>query len=170
MPRIELTSFGRYTYIPVEEPGGTPLNLPRIQFRCWLRLPGVLFPRDAIIDTGSPFTWLPEEAWENLTVGVDYEELPFPQGYPPPRGQTAGWSFTFRFARVLRPIGIHDGRAELSRQNVIVQLADGNPPIPPGSQKPAVVVLGLWGGILENTNLLISTDPASGHVVGALEW
>lgn len=57
MPRIELIPYGQHLLIPVEEPSGTRLNLSRIQFRCWPRLPGVLFPRDAIIDTGSPFTW-----------------------------------------------------------------------------------------------------------------
>jgi hypothetical protein len=31
-------------------------------------------------------------------------------------------------------------------------------------------LLGLWGGILEGTNLRVSADAATGHAVGSLEW
>lgn len=169
MPVVHLTTFGTHLTLPVREPGGRLRLLPRTQFRCWLRLPNVIYPRDAIIDTGSPFTWLPQDVWEKLQP-ADYEILAFPTGYAPPRAQTAGWSFTFRFARFLQPIGLHDGATELTRDGVIVQLADGNPPVPPGSQRPAVVVVGLWGGVLEGTALRTSADATRGHTVGVLEW
>jgi hypothetical protein len=154
----------------VDEPNGHQLLLPRVQFRCWLRLPNLTMPRDGIIDTGSPLTWFPEAIWQRFRPGVDFEELPFAAGYTPPRGQTAGWNFTFRMARILQPIGLHDARAELTRDRVIVQFADGNPPIPRGSQRPAVAVIGLWGGLLEGTSLRTMTDSATGHLTGALEW
>jgi hypothetical protein len=126
-------------------------------------------PRDGIIDTGSPFTWLPEAIWSRFQPGVDYEDLPFEAGYAVPRGQTAGWNFTFRMVRMLQPITLFDIHTELIRDRVIVQLADGNPPLPPGSNKPAVVVIGLWGGLLEGTSLRVSADPHSGQLAGTLE-
>jgi hypothetical protein len=168
MPQIELIPFGQRTHVPVDEPSGNRLHLPRVQCRCWMRLPNLTMPRDGIIDTGSPFTWFPEAIWQHFRSGLDFEELPFEAGYVPPRGQTAGWNFTFRMVRLLQPIGPHDGRAELTRDRAIVQFSDGNPPIPRGSQRPAVAVIGLWGGVLEGTRLHIS--PAPGHLAGALEW
>jgi hypothetical protein len=135
-----------------------------------VRVPGLLFPRDGIIDPGSPFTWVPQEIWRHLQPGVDFEELPFEAGYTPPRGQTAGWNFTFRFARLLQPLTLYDPSIELERHGVIVQLANGNPPVPPGSQRPAVVVIGLWGGLLEGTSLRFGADPTSGQLAGTLEW
>src|SRR5262249_15236376 len=110
MPQLLLMSYNPFASIPVDEPSGNRLLIPRIQFRCWLRLPGVIFPRDVIIDTGAPFTCFPEDVWQPLHAGVDYEWLAFPTGYTPPRAQTVGWNFTFRFARLCQPIGIHDGR------------------------------------------------------------
>jgi hypothetical protein len=170
MPQMLLTSYNPYAPIQVNEPNGNRLHLPRIQFRAWLRLPGIMFPRDAIIDTGSPFTWFPEDVWQSLRVSVDYEWLAFPTGCTPPRGLSVGWNFTFRFARFLQPIGLHDFQTELTRDGAIVQFANGNPPIPPGSRRPAFVVVGLWGGVLEGTALRISADAATGQAVGALEW
>jgi hypothetical protein len=170
MPEIHLSTFGTRATMPVRDPTGTPLLLPRIQLRCLVRLPNLTMPRDGIIDTGSPFTWFPEAIWRHFQPGVDYEELPFEPGYTAPRGQTAGWNFTFRMARMLQPIGLHDLSTELERHGVIAQFANGNPPIPPGSQRPAVVVIGLWGGLLEGTSLRIATDATTGHLAAALEW
>lgn len=169
MPQIELVPYTRYAPIPGDEPGGIPRLLPRVQFRCWMRVPGSPIPRDGIIDTGSPFTWLPEEVWQPLRLGVDYEWLPFAAGYPAPRAQTAGWSFSFRFARFLQPVGLSDGRTELPRDGVIAQFASGNPPVPSRSQRPAFAVIGLYGGLLTDTRLHISTD-ASGNIAGVLGW
>jgi hypothetical protein len=170
MPSIALTAFGTHATIPVREPGGNSLLLPRVQFRCLVRLPRLAMPRDGIIDTGSPFTWMPEAIWQHFRPGADYEELPFAPGFTAPLGRTAGWNFTFRVARMLQPIGLHDGRAELTRDGVIVQFASGNPPAYARSSAPAVVMIGLWGGALEGTSLRISRDPATGRASGALEW
>ena len=170
MPEIRLSTFGSRATIPVRDPNGGQLELPRVQFRCWVRLPGLTMPRDGIIDTGSPFTWLPHDIWKHFRAGADYEELPFPVGYHPPRAQTAGWNFTYRFVRLLQPIGLYDLQTELTRDGVILQLADSDPPAVAHSNAPARVVIGLWGGLLEGTSLRISANPANGHVAGALEW
>ena len=170
MPEIRLSTPAVWAALPVRNANGVRLSLPRAQFRCLVRLPNLTMPRDGIIDTGSPFTWMPEAIWQHFRPGIDFEELPFEPGYTVPRGQTAGWNFTFRFVRMLQPIGLYDFQIELARDRVIVQLTNGNPPIPPGSQRPAVVVIGLWGGLLEGTSLRIATDAATGHVAGALEW
>jgi hypothetical protein len=156
--------------MPVEVPNGTHLLVPRLQLVCYVRLPNLLMPLDGIIDPGSPLSWFPEAVWSRLRPGIDFEELPFEAGYMPPRAQAAGWSFSFRVARMLQPVVLMDTSTELERNAVIVQFADGNPPIPPGSKKPPRVVIGLWGGILEGLNLRMATDPGTGHTVGALEW
>jgi hypothetical protein len=52
MPSIRLTAFETRATIPVRDPNGNALLLPRIQFRCLVRLPQLAMPRDGIIDTG----------------------------------------------------------------------------------------------------------------------
>lgn len=172
MPTLPLTTHYPPALLRVDEPTGAPRTIPLPQFRCLAQSPGVLLPRDAVIDTGSPLSWMPEAIWSSLSEGTDYEVLPWSGKFLPPPGRTAGWNFTFRISRLLQPIRLLTLTAsvELVRDRVIVQLADGNPPASAHSNAPPRVVIGLWGGILENTNLRISTDPASGHVVGALEW
>lgn len=170
MPEIRLSTPAVWATLPVRNANGVRLSLPRAQFRCLVRLPNLTMPRDGIIDTGSPFTWMPEAIWQHFRPGIDFEELPFEPGYTVPRGQTAGWNFTFRFVRMLQPIGLYDFQTELTRDNAIVQFTDGNPPSLARSNAPAVVVIGLWGGLLEGTSLRIATDAATGHVAGALEW
>src|SRR5262245_25167840 len=172
MPQLPLTSYHHGPPMPVDDPAGGRRLIPRLQFRCLVRLPGTLLPRDGIIDTGSPFTWFPEAIWRGWRSGVDFEELPFEVGYAAPRGQSAGWTFTFRMARMLQPVVLFNLHAatELERHRVIVHLADGTPPLPHGSKQPARVVLGLWGGVLEGASLRISTDAGTGYALGALDW
>ena len=169
MPRLRLPAGARLAPIPVEQPAGGQLLLPRLQFRCLVRLPGVIFPYDGVIDTGSPFSWFPHEVWSRFGPGTDFEWLPFSPGYLPPLARTAGWTFRFRIARMLVPVTLLDASTEVHRDRVIVQLADGNPSRPTANA-PAVVVLGLWGGILEGTRLHIDADPATGGLSGTLEF
>src|SRR5207248_2928293 len=108
MPQIRLTSHTPLVPMPVVEPAGVRLLVPRTQLLCLVRLPNLLMPLDGVVDTGSPFTWFPEAVWSRLRPGIDFEEMPFEAGYTPPRTQTAGWTFTFRMARMLQPIVLHD--------------------------------------------------------------
>lgn len=169
MPQIPLTSYSPGQPMPVVEPTGQRLLIPRLQFRVLVRLPGAFFPRDGIIDTGSPFTWFPEAIWNQFRPGVDFEELPFEAGYIAPRGQTAGWTFTFRMVRMLRPVVLFDlhTRTELTRDRLVVQFANGNPP---SNKSLPRIVLGLWGGVLEGTNLRLALDPRTGHTIGTIDW
>jgi hypothetical protein len=171
MPRLPLTTYQTAPPMPVGDAAGRRLLIPRLQFRCLIRLPNSLLPRDGIIDVGSPLSWFPEDVWKHFRPGTDFEELPFELGYTPPRGQTAGWVFTFRMVRMLHAVVLFDlgSSTELVRDGVIVQLADGNPPAS-APNRPARVVIGLWGGVLEGTSLRIGTDPATGHAIGSLEW
>jgi hypothetical protein len=169
MPTIKLTTFFPGSSLPITTSTGT-LLIPRPQFRCWVRLPNTFMPRDGIIDTGSPLSRFPESIWSHFQQGWDFEWLPYEAGFNPPRGQAAGWSFTFRIAQMLQPLSLFDAQTELVRSGTIVQFADGNPPAPPGSKRPPRVIIGLWGGVLEGTSLHFSTDAATGHVVGSLEW
>jgi hypothetical protein len=84
--------------------------------------------------------------------------------------RAAGWTFRFRVARLLTPITLFYTGTELTRSDVIVQFADGNPTRPPGSKRPAHIVIGLWGGVLEGTRLHIDADTATGGVAGTLEF
>ena len=172
MPTLPLTTYTAASPLRVNEPTGAPLAIPLPQFRCLARIAGVFLPRDAIIDTGSPLSWMPEGIWKRLSEGSDYEVLPWASGFVAPPGRTAGWNFTFRIARLLRPLALFNmtSNTELVRDRVIVQLTDGNPPAFARSNNPLRVVIGLWGGILEGTSLRIATDAATGHVAGALEW
>ncbi len=172
MPTLPLTTYYTPSPLRVDEPGGGALSLPISQFRCLARLPASFLPRDAIIDTGSPLTLMPEAMWRLFRPGVDYELLPWSSGFTPPLGRTAGWNFTFRLARFLQPIILFNltTRTELTRDHVVAQFAVGNPPAFARSNAPPRVVIGLWGGLLEGTSLRIATDAATGHVAGALDW
>lgn len=170
MPRIELTAHEPYVPLRVTDASGALLLLPRYKFLCWVRLPGRAVTYDAIIDTGSPFTLVPEAIWTHFRPGSDFEELPYQAGYPVPQGQTAGWNFRFRMARLLQPLVLFDVNTQLSRDRVIVQLVEGNPPSTFRSNAPPRVVMGLWGGALEGTNVRVETDATTGRLAGAIEW
>ena len=161
MPALPLSTYYSPSPLRVDEPNGAARVIPLPQFRCLVRLPGVLLPRDAVIDTGSPLTWMPEAIWSRFQPGIDYEWLPWSSGFSPPAGRTAGWNFTFRMARFLQPVSLFhlNSREELVRTRVIAQFADGNPPSAALSNAPPRVVIGLWGGLLEGTNLRITTNP-----------
>lgn len=171
MPILPLTTYYQKASLCVDEPTSSPLVIPLPQFRCLARLPGSFLPRDAIIDTGSPLTWVPEAIWDKLTEGIDYEVLPWSSGFTPPTSRTAGWNFTYRIARLLGPIELFhlSSNATLVRDRVIVQLTDGNPPVRSQNNSPPRIVIGLYGGLLTGARLHVSTD-AAGHLAGALEW
>src|SRR5688500_3472581 len=104
MPTLSLTTLLSPAPLRVEEPTGAPRAIPLPQFRCLAQIAGVFLPRDAVIDTGSPLSWMPEGIWNSLSEGTDYEVLPWSSGFVPPPGRTAGWHFTFRIARLLQPL------------------------------------------------------------------
>lgn len=172
MPTLPLTTHYPPVLLRVDDPSGAPLAIPLPQFRCLTQIAGIFLPRDAVIDTGSPLSWMPEAIWNRLSEGTDYEVLPWASGFVPPPGRTAGWNFTFRIARLLQPIRLFalTTSVELVRDRVIVQFADGNPPAFSRGNAPPRVVIGLWGGLLEGTSLRISTDAATGHIAGSLGW
>jgi len=61
---------------------------------------------------GSPAMepYLGQAIWSQLQIGIDYQCLPWPSGFTPPPGRTAGWNFTFRMARLLQPVaGLSNG-------------------------------------------------------------
>jgi hypothetical protein len=170
VPQIQLSTYGAHLALPVRDSLGQPLALPRVQLRCWLRVPGLGGPRDGIIDTGSPYSWLPEPLWQHWRAGTDYEVLPFETGFPVPRGRTAGWSYSFRMARLLVPLDLFDTTTSLRRDRAIVQLVNGVPPTVASGSSPAVAVIGLWGGLLDGLNVRLRLDPITGAPGGALEW
>jgi hypothetical protein len=58
-----------------------------------------------------------------------------------------------------------DSATEVERADVIAQFADSDRP---GRTTPLVIV-GLWGGLLEGAAVRVTRDPATGSVIGALE-
>lgn len=73
-------------------------------------------------------------------------------------------------ARLLGPVTLLDYTTRVIRHGPVVQLADGNPPIPPGSNKPVFAVIGVGGGLLDDTKLVMTPNPQTGSVDGILEF
>lgn len=149
-------------------PAGGTLDIPKVQLRCVLDLPGPAGTVNGVIDTGASLTFVPEDVWQKLRPGVDFEWLPFTPGSAPPAGQFVNWSFSFRMARFLAPVAVMDYTTDVERADVIAAFASGNPPVA-GQQTPSVI-LGLWGGLLEGSRLHLDRDPATGRVVGELAY
>ncbi|MCI0705657.1 MAG: hypothetical protein L0241_31745 [Planctomycetia bacterium] len=170
MPTIRLVTGQWANPLDVDLPAGGSLSIPQPQFRCLLRLPNQVLPKDAIIDTGAPLTCIPQDIWDSLRVGVDYEWLPFAAGMQPPSARIAGWQFTFRIARFLVPVSLLDYSTEVERPDVICQFADGNPPSYAGRKSLPPIIIGLWGGLLEGGKIGVERDPSSGRVNGELAF
>jgi hypothetical protein len=156
--------------IPVHDLAGGVINVPRPQFRCLLEIPGFLLPRDAVIDTGAPLIIFPAAIWGRFHPGVDYEVLPFAGPHPPP-GRVGGWQFHFQIARFLAPITLMDTglSVRVPRSGVMAAFAAGDPPAPPGRKALPPVIVGLWGGVLEDGRIAVSRTPA-GTVSGELQY
>lgn len=167
MPTIRLAVSFVGPMMPVTLPVGGRLDVPRARFHCLVQVPQALMPFDAVIDTGAPLSCFPNAVWRQFVEGVDYEWLPFAGGTPP-SGRVVGWLFNFRMARFLRPLAMMDYTTALDRPNVIAQFADSDPPR--RANAPPVLIIGLWGGILEGGRIVIDRDPRSGHVTGSLEF
>lgn len=167
MPTIRLFPATLGPPLPLEPVAGGTIRVPRVRFQCLLRLPQFLMPRDGVIDTGAPLTCLPKSIWDRFREGTDFEWLPFEAGYQPPVGQTVGWRYTFRMARFLVPLTLMDYSTEVERAGLIAQFADSDPPARRGQALPLIIV-GLWGGILEGSQLAITRDPTTGQVAGEL--
>lgn len=166
MPIIRLTTGQWANPLDVDLPGGGSLAVHQPQFRCLLRLPNALLPKDAVIDTGAPFTFFPEEVWRPLRVGVDYEWLPFATNTSPPPARIAGWQFTFRIARFLLPVTLLDYTTTVERHDVVAAFADSNPRA--ARKSLPSIIIGLSGGLLEDGAIGIARDPASGRLRGEL--
>ena len=168
MPIIHLATGQWANPLYVDLPGGGSLAIPQPQFRCLIRLPNQLLPKDALIDTGAPFTFLPEEVWMPLRVGSDYEWLPFTAGTRPPPARIAGWQFTFRIARFLAPLTLLDYSTVVERHGVIAAFAAGSVSATRKSLPP--IIIGLWGGLLEGGQVGVTRDSHTGRVTGGLAF
>jgi len=169
MPTIRLATYHLGSALSVIFPSGQVADVPRIRFRCLVRLPQFLTPLDAIIDSGSPFTCFPKSIWERFVEGTDYEWMPFVAGTTVPAGHLPNWRFTFQLARFLVPLTLMDYSTMLDRVDVIAQFADSDPP-PLSGNAPSTFIIGLWGGLLEGSRLAISRDPITSQVIGELEF
>ena len=168
VPTIRLATFATGPALQLTGPGGPPA-VPRVQLRALLRVPEAVFPRDAVIDTGAPFTCFPQVPWTGFRQGIDSEWCPFDPAVPPPAARIAEWAFGFRIARFLVPLTLIDYSTEVDRPDVVAAFADGNPPAYRNrSALPPVV--GLWGGLLEGCTIAVGRDPVGGHVTGALAF
>lgn len=169
MPNLQLAVQTTGPALPVVLPPGRIVDVPRIQFRCLVRLPHFLMPQDGIIDSGAPLTCFPKAIWDRFVEGTDFEWLPFAPGTRPPPGRVGKWLFTFRMARFLVPLGLMDYQTQVDRSEVIAQFADNDPPSDPRKKAPPPVIIGLWGGLLEGGTLSIGRS-LTGQVTGELTF
>jgi hypothetical protein len=133
-------------------------------------MPGFLLPRDAIIDTGAPLIIFPAAIWGRFQPGLDYEFLPFAGPTPAP-GRVGGWQFGFQIARFLVPLAVMDTglSTRIDRPGVSAAFASSDPPAPLGRKALPPVIVGLWGGILEDGRIGVARDPARG-VSGEIQY
>jgi hypothetical protein len=169
MPTVSLRVASWGAPIPVIGAGGAAIPVDRPRLICLVGLPGHLTPLDAVIDTGSPLTIVPQPVWSLLREGTDFEWLPFAPGTVPPPANILGRSFTYQIARFLGPVDLMDYTTLVPRPGVIAQFAAGNPTGSP-TRAGALVVIGLWGGVLEGCRIHIGRDPATGRLTGGLEF
>ena len=129
-----------------------------------------MLPQDAVIDTGSPLIIFPAVIWSRFQLGIDYEFLPFAGPNPLP-GRVGSWQFSFQIARFLAPIAVMDTglSVRIARSDVIAAFASGDPPAPPGRKALPPVIVGLWGGILEDGRIGITRNPTRG-VSGEIQY
>lgn len=171
MPTLALTSARLGPAISTRDASGATVSIAPTRLYALLEVPGLLLPRDAIVDSGSPLTVFPEAIWSLCQPGRDFELLPF-VGRPPQPARVLGWSFTFRIARFLRPLAFVDANlgTRVERPGAVVQFADGNPPIRPGARGLPPIIVGLWGGLLEGGRMGIERNPLAGGVRGEIAF
>jgi hypothetical protein len=169
MPTIRLATYAIGHALQATSAAGPPA-VPRVQLRTLLRIPGALFPRDAIIDTGAPLIFFPEEIWKPLQEGIDFEWVPLDPAVSSPTARVTDWTFDFRMARFLAPLALLDYSIEVERPDIVAAFAVGNPPAYASRKSLPPVIVGLWGGLLEGGKIAVGRDPASGHVTGSLEF
>ncbi len=168
MPTLHLSAVQLGPQLLVTPPVGGRQPVPRAQLRCLLRPPGYLMPQDGVIDTGAPLTCFPRSVWDRFTEGTGFEWWPFDAAVLAPTGQMAGWRYTFRMARLLAPLTVLDVTTEVDRPDVVAQFTDNDPPNRRGNAVP-LVVIGLWGGLLEGGTLAIARD-SSGRITGTIAF
>lgn len=173
MPRIELISEAAPASGTTAD-GDWPLAAPppglrRIPLRrltCYLRVPPIPGARKAISDTGAPLSLFPHHVWSahyNWREGRDFDILPV-AGDPPLTGQLLSHRYSFRLARLRIPIflaGKDLTGPRLQIDSLVTQLAE------PGG--PPFILLGLWGGVLDDRKLAFGTAP-DGDPSAALDW
>lgn len=173
MPRVELIvepveirGVAADGDIPLEPPQPGLARVPLRRLTCYLRVPLVPGAQRAVIDTGAPISYFPHQIWANdfrWREGRDFDILPI-AGNPPLVGQTLGFRYPFRLARLRVPIILagRDLRApRLQVDSLVTQLAERG--------GPTVILLGLWGGVLDGRRLEFGTAP-DGDPTAALGW
>lgn len=164
MTRIELRGMNRGPTYRLTDAAGTVTVVTGMQFRCYVRFPRRAGAVEGIVDTGAPFTVVPERVWDQFVPGVDFEWLATD---PPGIGRVLARRFTFRFARLLVPLAVEDYVTSHPRPGVIAQFTDGDP-VSTGAAP--IVLVGLWGGLLDDSAIRLSTDPATNRLAASLEF
>src|SRR5262245_44835992 len=138
MTRIELQRLYRGPMFRLTDSAGFVSTVRATQFRCFVRFPQWPTGFDGIVDTGSPFTVVPDRVWGQFLPGVDFEWL---TANPPGTGRLLHQRFAFRFARFLAPLAVEDYFTSHPRPGVIAQFTDGDP-VSTGAAP--VILVGLW--------------------------
>lgn len=177
MPRIYLASTPlRFNFAPqgalALDPNQTGLSRVLLRhltclLRCESGTTRTPVLQEAVVDTGAPLTYFPRTIWETdfgWREGTDYERLNVP-GVSHLRGSVLGFGYDFRLVRLIQPIEVVSLRPPfpaLARHSVIAQLDEGG--------GPPFILLGLWGNVLEGTNLRFLRRHASDDIDPVLEF
>jgi hypothetical protein len=167
MPSVALDVF--------EEPGtvvsdGTnpPVTLGQLRVFVWVKLGAETAHRQAVVDTGAPFTILPKQVWSALDQRRAVEWVAHPPGIGGrlPVIQIAGAPYDYRLGRVDVQVARLDG-AELRPVPVLVLCVEDDPGDGRRRMKGRAV-LGLAGGLLHGRRLTLEADDTGAKWSGSL--
>jgi hypothetical protein len=149
-----------------------PVNLNQLRLFLWVKLGDEYSHRQAVLDTGAPFTILPKQVWAILHRRGSITWVAHTPGTAP-RGSlpivvVGGSRYPFRLGRVAVQVTKLDG-SELRPVPVLAQCLEDEQ-LTPSDPVPlrARPILGLAGGLLHGRQLLVEADAAGQHWSAAL--
>lgn len=171
MPRLPLYVFEERGLV-VADGVNPPVALGQLRIFLWVKLGSEVARRQAVLDTGAPFTFLPKQIWIPLHQQGSIGWVAHPPGVTPrdrlPVLRVGGGRYPFRLGRVDVRVVRFDGSG-LRTTTVLVQcledeqLTSGDPA--PLKARP---VFGLAGGLLHGRQLVVESDAAGGQWSAAL--
>jgi hypothetical protein len=146
-----------------------PLSrLRHLRLICNFRVPPVAGVREAILDTGAPFTLVPRYLWRDefrWKEGRDFEVCDIAGVGPYLDAMLLADDYRCRVVRLKVPVEIAGSVPAAPRlivQNLVAQL--------PESDSPKRMIFGLWGGVFTGCRLAVEASPTPEDLAARLEW